>query len=453
MLPEGLQYFASSDGALDHQVTPAEFETSLFYNILFGSSKLVMPDVFFFNCPPLLEHLDLTPGRMPFFTQALQKNLIVPAFRSKEVISFTGSLKELGIDQIRGVEGERFDLARAARILDNNYPDDKPPAIWQNDMGGRFERLAERVFNKSSEHITNPELRQLWEATRDWRLRGIEGARRLTRSLGGTGLRRAEIWNYLGRWLEILDQDNSFNKPAQFVDAVGKKFGPQYAMQAEFIVDITNLCYQLNQAGGLEINDRVSEPNVPRVLSRPAAAIVSALADREKWAHPTHIFDHTVRVPKVTALRSADSVRLLAVRDGEQGQSYRNFRNEWVINPSEENASKLQQAADLYVSAIRDVAEGPRENTRIVQLANAGLTIAGGAAGYMVGSLGTLVNPHPEYALVTSLAGAGAGASALIKNVRSARRLPIQDYDIRIKTYLKPAEYVLPADQVKQDPQ
>ena len=86
MLPEGLQYFASSDGASIIRSRQREDETSLFYNILFGSSKLVMPDVFFFNCPPLLEHLDLTPGRMPFFTQALQKNLIVPAFRSKEVI-------------------------------------------------------------------------------------------------------------------------------------------------------------------------------------------------------------------------------------------------------------------------------------------------------------------------------------------------------------------------------
>ena len=89
-----------------------------------------------------------------------------------------------------------------------------------------------------------------------------------------------------------------------------------------------------------------------------------ALADREKWAHPTHIFDHTVRVPKVTALRSADSVRLLAVRDGEQGQSYRNFRNEWVITQVKKMPVNFSRQLTCTASAIRDVAEGPRVEIR-----------------------------------------------------------------------------------------
>jgi hypothetical protein len=117
-----------------------------------------------------------------------------------------------------------------------------------------------------------------------------------------------------------------------------------------------------------------------------------------------------------------------------------------MVNPGEENAEKLRQAADHYAAAIRNVARGPQENTRILQLVNAALTVASGAAGYMVGSLGSLVNPHPEYALIVSLAGAGAGASALVKNVGNVRKLPVENYDIEIKTSLKPAEYVLPPD-------
>jgi hypothetical protein len=439
MLKDGLQYFASSDGAIEHQITRDEFETSLFYNILFGSSKLVMPDVFFFNCTPLLSHLQMTPGRVPFFVQALRKSLIIPAFRSETVVTFSDSLRELGGESIRGVERDNFDVARIARLLDNSYPDDQPPALWQSDMGSRFEALVDHIFNEPSDHIADPDLRRLWDASRDWRLRGVEGAKKLTRSLGGTGLRRAEIWNSLGQWLGILGEGRSFNKPVELIDAVQAEY-PQHAELAAFVVNITNISYQLNQASGLELLGSLSEPNVPRVLSRPAATVIPALSALETWQSPTRVFEHTVKVPKVSAMLNADSTRLIEVREGEQGLSYRHYRSEWVIDPSDHNTADLERAADHYAAAIRSAVKGAQENTRIVQVSNASRTMVGGALAAMIGSLGSLISTHEGYALITSLAGAGAGASAIVKNVTK----PVsQRYKVEVSSYAKTAEYNL----------
>ena len=418
-------------------MTRGDFETSLYYNILFGSSRLVMPDVFFFNCTPLLSHLQTTPGRLPFFVQAVRKGLVVPAFRSREVVTFSKSLEELGGDQIRGVEREQFDLSKVARLLDRSYPDDRQPAVWQSNMGGRFEALVDRVFNEPADRIHDDELRHLWEATRDWRLRGVEGAKQLTHSLGGTGLRRAEIWNFLGRWLGILDKGGSFNKPAEFIQAAGTS--PELAKQASFIVDVTNICYQLNQASGLELLGNVSEPNVPRVLSRPAETVIPGLQAPGIWHSPTNVFAHVVRVPRVSAMLKTDSVRLLEVRDGEKGLSYRYYRNEWMFDPSERNEQDLRKAADKYAHAIRNVAKGAQESTRIVQVSNAARTVMGGSIGALVGSLGNLIGAHQGYVLVTSLAGVGAGASAIVKNTTVPKS---QKYAIEAHSY-RPAEYNL----------
>jgi len=274
------------------------------------------------------------------------------------------------------------------------------------------------------------DLRRLWDATRDWRLRGIEGAKKLTQSLGGTGLRRAEVWNSLGHWLEILDKGESYNKPSEFIQAI-RTLKPQYAEWASFIVNITNICYQLNQAGGLELRGSVSEPNVPKVLSRSAATVIPSLTVQESWPIPAQVFDHTIKVPKVSAMLKADSIKLLEVREGEQGLSYRHYRSEWIIDPSDENADDLRRAADHYAAAIRNRVKGAQENTRIVQLSNAGHTVIGGAVGSMVGGLGSLVTPHPEYALIVSLAGAGEGASAVVKNVTKPAT---QNFKIEIRS-------------------
>ncbi len=66
--------------------------------------------------------------------------------------------------------------------------------------------------------------------------------------------------------------------------------------------------------------------------------------------------------------------------------------------------------------------------------------MVGGALGAIIGNLGNSVTAHQGYALVASLAGVGAGASAIVKNVSKPSSTK---YSLEINSYSRVAEYNL----------
>ncbi|MFD5908124.1 hypothetical protein ACFWHL_05365 [Streptomyces massasporeus] len=416
MRDEKLLYFASSDGGIDHKLNSGDFETSLIYNVLFGSSALVMPDVFFFNCNPLLTHMELQAGRMPFFLAALRSGLVVPAFRSADVQSFRESLDQLELLKVRGAEAQRFNLAAVATTLDANVPRDVQPALWRENLGGHFEQMMDRVFAASGEAIQDDETRRMWTLIEEWRVEGLAGAKRLTLEQGGTGLRRAEMWNALGHHLGLIPEDSAYHKPVDLIEDVTRNRGVEAGRKASFLVDVVNLCYQHNQANGLLRAERPSEPNIPGVLSQAGRAVIEYIDPTGPWRRPDRVFEHTVRVPKVKTLLNAKGVELLAVRDGSAGASYRTHRDRWAEDPSDDNAELLRAAIDKYAAEIKRQARGEQERTKFALVANGARMTGAAAVGAGIRQLGFLVETHPGYALVAGLAGAGAAAAAIVKN-------------------------------------
>lgn len=432
-----LLYFASADGGIDHKLEKGkDFEISLVYNVLFGDSPLTITDVFFFNCNPLLEHIEAErPGHIPFFLAALKRGLIIPAYRDPDIETFRQGLERIGEQRIRGTEGKKFDLTEIAKSLDRFRPSDMRPAVWRPNLGLRFEERMDRVLVRPGDDIRDDEVRQMWQSTENWRIEGLAGAKRLTLEQGGTGLRRAEIWNAVGHYLGLLDRDKAYSKPVDFIQNVTFEMGKSEGEAAAFFTDVVNFCYQQNQADGIQcypgqtgLEDISAEPNVPRALSKAGLAVITGISPDDHWEQPDRIFEHMVRVPKVKSILNAKSTEIIAIREGNEGQSYRSHRTAWIDDPSDENADRLRQALDKYATGIRRAAKGAQENTMFKVIANVTRLGLGAAVGTSIGKMAPLIEGHPGYILVGALAGAGAAASAIIKDAQipSMVKYPVQ---------------------------
>ncbi|MFG3026211.1 hypothetical protein ACGFZQ_48330 [Streptomyces sp. NPDC048254] len=313
------------------------------------------------------------------------------------------------------------------------FPKEGRPARWRENLGGHFEQLMDRVFLDSGQGINDDATRQMWKDIEEWRVAGLAGAKELTVEQGGTGLRRAEIWNAIGHHLELISRHDAYHKPIDFIEDVARNFGPEVGARASFLADVVNLCYQQNQASGLLRDNRSAEPNVPRTLSRAGRAVIREIDPAGSWQTPDQVFQHTVKVPKARTLLNADCQELLAVRDSTKGASYRHFRDNWVRQPNDDNAEQLRVAIDKYAKEIRSKALGVQEETKVVLVKDSVKIGIGGGVGAAITHLAPILEAHPDYALVGVLSGVGAAAGAIIKNVSASTgkkyRLEIPHFD------------------------
>jgi hypothetical protein len=86
-------------------------------------------------------------------------------------------------------------------------------------MGGSFGERLRNTLGKSELHGQSDKANEAWRLSHVWRIDCLEQAGEITRRLGGNGIRRAELWNTVGRQLEYLDADEEFRLPSQLVDA------------------------------------------------------------------------------------------------------------------------------------------------------------------------------------------------------------------------------------------
>jgi len=200
-------YFSASHGGIEHSIArePKLFFNSLVYNLLFEEGGLVIPDIFFFNCEPLIRHVASAGGKKwPLLGRAIGEGLSIPAFRLPKIETFNTALTEIGVNKILGMEFEQYTkystTPRAfAGILDSFASGSRAQYMtWPEDMGSRFASFVRRVFeNPLADSATEKHI-DMSNALEGWRDTCLIEAQRLTAAKGGTGIRRAEIWNALG---------------------------------------------------------------------------------------------------------------------------------------------------------------------------------------------------------------------------------------------------------------
>lgn len=346
---------------------------SLVYNLLFQEGGLVVPDVFFFNCEPLIEHVE--SNESPIFIRALQRGLIIPAFREESTESFGAALNTVFGTGIRGVERLQFRRYTTtpeefARTLDTAVRRgiERAPnrvrvprrIVWPADMGGTFAKILRATLRQ--DHLTNPYFEshhELWDETLPWRNEMLDKAEHVTTSLGGTGIRRAEIFNVVGRELGYLERTASFNKPRDLVLAA--RDDEAQARRLAFFVDAVNATYQRSQAVSFGAVSNTLSPLTP-----VAASIFPDDGDsNEAQRLPAEPLTVKVWLPKVADILRAESAEVLAVRDGDDGDRFFDARRRWMLHHTKSRMAEsalrneLAEATRSYAQAICRVVGGP----------------------------------------------------------------------------------------------
>ncbi|MFF3503763.1 hypothetical protein [Streptomyces sp. NPDC003247] len=433
-----LLYFSPTDGGIEHSITRRDFRESLVYNLLLEPNGLLITDVFFFNCTFLIELAE--GGRHSLFTRALEESLVVPAFRDQGTHDFATSLRrDIGESNVMGVRASQYATSppEFARWLDHCYSRsaERRRLVWPPDMGTAFGDLMTRVFSRDELSSGDEGLRSTWSATRPLREASLEDARLTTHLAGGTGIRRGEIFNSLGRRLGLLEAHETFTKPGDLLGeavARSRQGGAPDVEQVRLLVDTVNLCYQRSQTEqfGLDQNYSVTQ-NVPGVLFRNAGPVISDLdAGAPAPAGGTAAFTLKVRMPSVETLLRADSGSLVAIRKSDRAEEYFTKRLAWSSGPTERAEAELGDALRAYVAELRRFAVGPQEHrgvTFVQRTLNETVNLAvGSLVGYGLGAAGA----SPEISLISGIA---TGATAVVAKLAGDRpRVPRSDFTVRV---------------------
>jgi len=423
-------YFSSADGGIEQILTDESFEDSLVFNLLF-ESRLVMPDIFFFNNKFLIRHLE-GGGDDALFLMALAKGDIVPAFRYPDDYSLTKALQSISFDATLGIESKNYD-STAPEILamrfDNAYlasggPRGEGPAriVWPNDMGTLFGNAIERVILNDDPPIADERLSQYWNAMRAWRHDSIEVSRRETAALGGSGVRRAQMWNAVG-WAEgWLDKGQSFPKPYTMIEAAARVGGPEMEARARLFVDVVNITYERNQADEFKVRH-----NVPGALYQSSPFVIGEVGGQAQNAVVAS-FSIDVSVPSAKALLAAGSANLLAIK-AELEQDFSNRRKEWAALPTTTTEENLRAAALKYAEELTRWAHGTARPTRLSFFLTRGKRILNGVAGLAGTGTAQAAGLPTSLSIVSGLISIGATeAITTTLEVLADRRLSVPTY-------------------------
>ena len=424
-------YFSSSDGGIEHSITQGEFDRSLVYNLLFEPTGLVITDIFFFNCRFLINHIE-GAGRS-LFESALGRGLVIPAFRAADTMSFRESLREIGSQAVLGIEENQYRTTpeRLARRLDGAYLSSRTEArklVWPENMGGAFGELVTDVLQQSELPFENRRLSQLWKDTEPWRFECLPRAELLTALKGGSGIRRAEIWNAVGHLLGVLDQDHGFDKPRDLVASFSEN--SYRRAQVEHFVNVVNICYQRSQA--LKFG---AVHNIPSSLVGDAGPVVPGL-DVFTPVEPTYSFSMEVMLPAVSTLLEADTGELMAVRESDPGAGYFERRRAWAEGPSTDAEQELRNAIRQYADALTEKARGPQKKTLLGFASQRGRKVIDSAIGAAV-ALGTSRLGIPaEFSIVSGIGSAFASDVTIstLDVVKEGPYVPKVKYAVKVES-------------------
>ncbi|MFC6581869.1 hypothetical protein ACFQBS_34675 [Planomonospora parontospora] len=441
-------YFSPTDGGIEHSVNSKSFRDSLIFHLLFEPAPLVITDVFFFNCRYLIEHLE--GSEYPIFLRALKSGLITPAFRSSSTETFSQSLNEIGGQGILGIEqnqykfspqslAERLDSAFDASLGDG-------PIIWPENMGSAFAELAHHVFIEQEELLVEDQnLAAIWQRIEPFRTECLEEARRTTSILGGDGIRRAEIFDAVGRKLGILSA-GELGKPRDLLRAVKSTDGirpfPLHG-DIELFVDAVNLCYQQSQASKFGCGH-----NIPGALAHHAIPLLprsSSVAMEENAI----TFQTRVNLPSFATLERADSGELIAIRESDPAQQYFDMRSAWAKDPSSDREAMLKKSIHEYAKALRKVAKGPQRSTMIGAIRLVARPGAESVGAIIGAALGAAVGTSAAPGLFGAAVGAAVGGSGtfLVKafqELRPGPRASTRKQDIRIESVFETPDLNIP---------
>ncbi|WP_433064740.1 hypothetical protein [Dactylosporangium sp. CS-033363] len=422
-------YFSAADGGIEHNIadSTATFNNSLVYSILFQQGGIVLPDTFFFNNEAVLRHVTQRHSKWSFLQHAMRNGLVVPSFRSETTETFAEGLEAIGAQNILGLERAQYERAgttpqKMAEALDDALVGSAHArrAYWERDMGAAYSTYLDDLFALGElPHPVTERQAELWTATAGFRHRILAAAKAATEaadSSGRPGVRRGEVWNVMGRLLDVHGAADKFDKPRQLLQAMRDRRDRDTMEQVQYLVDLVNVAYHNSQADAFN----ASRHSVAALT--PIAIAIDADAEREFLMPST--LELELLVPSVCSILEAPPDRVLGVYRSGLAEEYFVKRRRWIENRLPERdtgrAEAIQAAAREYARELCRAAPGvPISLTFLLGGTSAAGLIKEVGNSYL-GYLGNVQPSLAAYALVFGVGG--AAVSYLVTRPRLPRQ-------------------------------
>jgi hypothetical protein len=334
----------------------------LLHGILF-EPVLKAPDIFFFISKHLENHLLKDSPGTSLFTAALQKHVIVPAFRTddRSKWGFRTAVRDF---RSRNRTSLRSTAETIADLLDNQWEYKK-----ENDAVFFSRCAAREMYHLSRELVGiecppsirhNTTLAELWGTSKDLRSRTFDEACAVSERSGRHGeVTRTDWMQAIAKEFGVINPEQ-YEHSATLVQSIPEKYRDGVALT----LDAMHGCYAVSVS-----HDLVTTSAVPSW--READGIVAdALVSRGKTtANQTLHYRRdalgvSLEIPPLHALRQVPPDELVAVCV-TVGRTYKTLVTQWQQGDPDVSAAKIQVAADEYAKHLRKKFPSLRKMSRV----------------------------------------------------------------------------------------
>lgn len=405
-------YFSAADGRVTTDAGETGFARALVHSALIDS-RIVVPDIFFFNSPGLQQHV-ANAEDISLLEAAIQAGLVVPSLRAPAK-TFTEIAAYLKRARIVGLLGEPA-LGDLAAKLDRALPGKRPEwGGWPAALGESYKKLLLKLLQVDKPpkfgHSSIDEM--LWRGTEDLRYDAIEQALEVRRQDGGSDIRRGEIITQAGRILGVLADDEDIVDLdvvlRRIADSHGRK-SPRF-LRAEAFFEWLDELYRFNQADRMNIQPTAtnSNPGTLCLLAQAYRKVDYGPADAGK-AFQLRL-NGEVEIPRFASLSRIGPRQLIELRG--YGREWQTSAAAFLKDPQNDTRSAAERALEDYAAALRkQFKKEVLQTMRVQSVAGVGANIGVQAADAMMEALNTNV---PVASVVAVLTGGYVATQYVVK--------------------------------------
>ena len=409
-------YFSAADGRVTTLAREEGFARALIHAALIDS-RLIIPDIFFFNSPGLKDHV-LSDTGLSVLEVAVEQGLVVPALRA-EADTFEDIARQMATNRIVGLIAPEALRAVAKRLDDARKRGHVEWAAWPDALGESYNMLLTKILQVQEPPAFGGDTvdTDIWRLTHRLRFDAIENARTYRRSQGGTDVRRGEIITEAGRILGVLgpaEEITDLNIVLSRLSSQGPARQPWYAAADMFFEWLDEL-YRFNQADRMNIQPTATN-------ARPGTISLLAQAYRrvdygplpKSYSNPEDLTLEE-KIPTFNELSRLNARALLELR--HFGRSWRDAADAFLANPSTTSQHAAEQKLEEYARQLRRSARAEvLQSMEVTTMAGLVFMVGSAGADAVMTSLGTNI---PVASIVQILTGGLISTQYIVRSRRS----------------------------------
>lgn len=330
------------------KLRPENFERVLINAILF-EPQILVPDVYFFNSPAILEHIKKHREGPSLLELALQQSIVLPAIR-ESANNFRQVAEYLHQANIYGLL-PREDIDYLAERLSARVHRQELGVLWPERMASSYANLLVRVLQRDtapgSDYIQVNE--GLWRDTEVFRIDALnEALADEARRPGGYGVRRAEVIRKSAERVGILSARDELPTENEII---ARYTGPASGRKAiARFFDWLDELYFANQALRFGVRPTTSTSHVADLSLIAEAANLPANDTVGLSQQNQQMLEMQVGIPAFDTLRALPPQRLLKLR--EYGVHWYASAGAFMRDPSTTTRLQAEWALESFARSL-----------------------------------------------------------------------------------------------------